>query len=147
MPDPQVVGILMNMDIDIKPHKAVPTLKGETNWILWLERHQGYLYSQNNARLSIVNKAASRKMPTKINPKRAVESAALALNTSQYHTHSSALHSIYLAGNLQPWLGFLSAVQAYHESHTWQQQILGYTLQARDLYTHGNVEVGDEHGV
>lgn len=86
-------------------------------------------------------------MPTRINPKKAVESAAPALNTSQYHTRSNALHKIYFAGNLQPWPGFLNAVQGCHEDHTWQQRTLGYTLQARDSYTHGNVEVGDEHGV
>jgi hypothetical protein len=86
-------------------------------------------------------------MPTKIDVKKAVESAAPALTTSQYHTNSSALHNIYFAGDLQPWPGFLSAVQACHEGCTWSRQILGYTLQARDPYTHGNVEVGDEHGV
>jgi hypothetical protein len=86
-------------------------------------------------------------MPSKINPKKAVESAAPALNTSQHHTHSSALHSLYFAGDLQPWPGFLSAVQACHENHAWRQQTLGYMLRARDLYAYGNVEVGDEHGV
>lgn len=85
-------------------------------------------------------------MPTKINPKKAVESAAPALNTSQHHTHSSALHSIYFAGDLQPWPGF-RAVQACHENHGWRQQTLGYMLRARDPYTYGIFEVGDEHGV
>lgn len=86
-------------------------------------------------------------MPSTINPKKAVESAAPALNTSQHHTSSSALHSIHFAGDLQPWPGFLSAVQACHDNRTWRQQTLGYTIQARDLYAYGNVEVGDEHGV
>jgi hypothetical protein len=86
-------------------------------------------------------------MPTIINPKKAFESAAPALNTSQHHTYSSALHSIYFAGDLQPWPGFLSDVQANHEIHTWRRQTLGYTLGVRDPYTYGNVEVGDEHGV
>lgn len=95
----------------------------------------------------VVNKITSRKMPTIINPKKAVESAAPALKTSQYHTHSSALSRHYFTGGLQPWLGFLDAVRSYHEGHAWRQQILGYTLGVRDPYTHGNVEVGDEHGV
>ncbi|KAJ5692842.1 hypothetical protein N7462_002265 [Penicillium macrosclerotiorum] len=86
-------------------------------------------------------------MPSTINPKKAVESAALALNTSQYRTNSSALHSIYFVGDIQPWPGFLSAVQICHENRTWRQQTLGYMIQARDLYAYGNVEVGDEHGV
>ncbi|KAJ6088688.1 hypothetical protein N7486_009949 [Penicillium sp. IBT 16267x] len=41
-------------------------------------------------------------MPTTINPKKAVESAAPALNTSQYHTHSSALHWRQDLGRLCP---------------------------------------------
>jgi hypothetical protein len=86
-------------------------------------------------------------MPTKINPKKAVESAAPALNTSQFHMHSSALHRIYFTGDLQPWPGFLSAVQAFHESYAWRQETLGYRLKARHPYTYGNSEVGDEHGV
>ncbi|KAJ5513456.1 hypothetical protein N7463_003008 [Penicillium fimorum] len=86
-------------------------------------------------------------MPSTINPKKAVESAAPALNTSQHHTNSSALHSIYFVGDLQPWPDFLSAVQACHENRTWRQQTLCYMIQARDLYAYGNVEVCDEHGV
>ncbi|KAJ9486047.1 hypothetical protein VN97_g7289 [Penicillium thymicola] len=86
-------------------------------------------------------------MPTKTNPKKAVESAAPALNTTQHHTNSSALHKIYFAGDLQPWPGFLGAVQASHENHAWRQQTLGYTLRARDPYTCGSVEVGDENGM
>jgi hypothetical protein len=35
------------MDIDIKPHKVVPTLKGESNWTIWIEGLQGYLCSCN----------------------------------------------------------------------------------------------------
>ncbi|CEJ60285.1 hypothetical protein PMG11_08865 [Penicillium brasilianum] len=86
-------------------------------------------------------------MPTKINPKKAVESSVPALNTSQHHTKSNALHDIYFLGNLQPWPGFLGAVRLCHENFAWRQETLGYMLRVRDPYTYGNVEVGDEHGV
>ncbi|KAF7169569.1 hypothetical protein CNMCM6106_004459 [Aspergillus hiratsukae] len=70
-------------------------------------------------------------------PEESCRVGSSALNNSQYHTRSNALHKIHFAGNLQPWPGFLNAVQGCHEDHTWQQRTLGYTLQAWDPYRHG----------
>jgi hypothetical protein len=82
-----------------------------------------------------------------IGPKKLVESPAPKLEPGEYHTTSSALHDLEFTGGLQPWPGFLSAVQTMHESHTWRNECLGLTLRTRDPYTHGNIVVGDEHGV
>lgn len=82
-----------------------------------------------------------------IGPKKLVESPAPKLEPSLYHTESSALHDLEFTGELQPWLGFLSDVQNTHQNHAWRNEVLGLTLQTRDPYTYGNVEVGDEHGV
>ncbi|KAJ5861476.1 uncharacterized protein N7529_008786 [Penicillium soppii] len=82
-----------------------------------------------------------------IGPKKLVESPAPNLELGLYRTQSSALHDLKFTGDLQPWPGFLSAVQTTHQSHTWRNKVLGLTLQTRDPYTHGNVEVGDETSV
>lgn len=82
-----------------------------------------------------------------IGPKQMVESSAPALELGQYHTTSNALRSLYFMGELQPWPGFLSAVQTMHETLAWRNTCLGLKLHVRDPYTSGNVVVGDEHGV
>ncbi|CAG8903601.1 unnamed protein product [Penicillium egyptiacum] len=82
-----------------------------------------------------------------IGPKKLVESPAPKLEPGLYRTQSSALHDLEFTGDLQPWPGFLSAVRTTHQNHTWRNEVLDLPLQTRDPYTHGNVEVGDEHGV
>ena len=46
-----------------------------------------------------------------IGPKKTVESVLPKLQIGLYHTTSSAIHNLYFEGDLQPWLGFLSAAR------------------------------------
>ena len=82
-----------------------------------------------------------------VSPKKLVESPVPALESGTYHTPSDALHQLKFTGDLQPWPDFLNVVHTTHQSHTWHNEVLDLTLQTRDPYTYGNVEVGNEHGV
>jgi hypothetical protein len=85
-----------------------------------------------------------------ISPKRYAESPVPELTLGNSHTTSNALHDLEYRGDLGPWTDFLSAVKNMHETHAWRNKCIGlilHTLEDPNPYNHGNVGVGDEHGV